>query len=70
MNDPLNHNGKIISGGAARQVRAAQQGGITNICQQVAQNAVNHAIQNLIQQLNQSTQLPPVIVESPSSRPS
>lgn len=49
---PLTYKGKQISGGAARQVRVAEQGGITNICKQVAVIAAENAINAYLSQMN------------------
>lgn len=49
---PLRYKGKQISGGAARQVRASQQGGITNICKQVALIAAENAVNAYLSQMN------------------
>ncbi len=65
---PLKHNGKTISGGAARQVRVAQQGGITNMCKQVADDAANFAIQQMLERMNQPTSIQSLVVESVLNR--
>ncbi|WP_100636464.1 hypothetical protein [Marinomonas sp. ef1] len=44
---PLNYNGRIISGGAARAVRIAQAGGLNNMIEVAVRAGVVVAIQQI-----------------------